>query len=584
MAKQQDQSEGLTHKSKPVYSVPSPIYTPSALLGEFEDGSGGSLNLGLVCEASEPSSEKSGGPFRAFVNLFKDKSTDAAEILNDVITPIQEGFADAGDTFKERIVDPVQNTVSDHLVDPAKNVLREQVVEPFGEVVEGATRVVADAADIANDVITPIQEGFADAGDTLNERVFDPLKEEIKERVVEPLIGAAEASDLSAVDQIQETEVTSDAALETADAITGSSIQRSMRSVESGSTLWQIAQEELGDGSRWAELQKVDGSTFSIEESRNLAIGTEVYVPGGQESDASINIAGGEVDVESPALENEGLEDSTTLEEPEQPELPAISEAQEVTSDSALETADAITGSSIQRSMRSVESGSTLWQIAQEELGDGSRWAELQKADGSTFSIEESRNLAIGTEVYVPGGQESDASINIAGGEVDVESPALENEGLEDSTTLEETEQPELPAISADSDFYRSTETNPFAARYQGQCTWFSYGRMLETGLMPDNVQASNAFLGNAGTWEADAQRLGLNVVDKPEDGKSYLMVFPPNVKGAGEVGHVAFLEDVLPGGDIRISESNWDNQGIAEREIESGNISGIKFVELGKR
>jgi len=461
MAKQQDQSEGLTHKSKPVYSVPSPIYTPSALLGEFEDGSGGSLNLGLVCEASEPSSEKSGGPFRAFVNLFKDKSTDAAEILNDVITPIQEGFADAGDTFKERIVDPVQNTVSDHLVDPAKNVLREQVVEPFGEVVEGATRVVADAADIANDVITPIQEGFADAGDTLNERVFDPLKEEIKERVVEPLIGAAEASDLSAVDQIQETEVTSDA---------------------------------------------------------------------------------------------------------------------------ALETADAITGSSIQRSMRSVESGSTLWQIAQEELGDGSRWAELQKADGSTFSIEESRNLAIGTEVYVPGGQESDASINIAGGEVDVESPALENEGLEDSTTLEETEQPELPAISADSDFYRSTETNPFAARYQGQCTWFSYGRMLETGLMPDNVQASNAFLGNAGTWEADAQRLGLNVVDKPEDGKSYLMVFPPNVKGAGEVGHVAFLEDVLPGGDIRISESNWDNQGIAEREIESGNISGIKFVELGKR
>jgi surface antigen len=203
------------------------------------------------------------------------------------------------------------------------------------------------------------------------------------------------------------------------------------------------------------------------------------------------------------------------------------------------------------------------------------------------IEAEESRRLQIGSEVYISGTQEADANINIAGNDVEVEHPVLESEGLEESTTLEEPsfiEQSELSAISSGSDFYRNAGTNPFAASYQGQCTWFSYGRMLETDLLPDNTQTARAFLGNAGTWEADAHRLGLPVLDKPEPEKSYLMVFPPKVRGAGEVGHVAFLEEVFSNGDIRISESNWNGQEIAERTIKAGNYSGIKFVELAEK
>ncbi|MEG3926057.1 MULTISPECIES: DUF4114 domain-containing protein [unclassified Microcoleus] len=49
-----------------------------------------------------------------------------------------------------------------------------------------------------------------------------------------------------------------------------------------------------------------------------------------------------------------------------------------------------------------IKAGDTLWDIAQEKLGDGSRWDELRKADGSTFTEEEVRHLQIGQTVYLP--------------------------------------------------------------------------------------------------------------------------------------------------------------------------------------
>lgn len=49
-----------------------------------------------------------------------------------------------------------------------------------------------------------------------------------------------------------------------------------------------------------------------------------------------------------------------------------------------------------------VRSGDTLWAIAQRELGDGNRWREIQKANGSTFTDTEARILQIGQTVYLP--------------------------------------------------------------------------------------------------------------------------------------------------------------------------------------
>ncbi|WP_375502896.1 glycine zipper domain-containing protein [uncultured Nostoc sp.] len=50
----------------------------------------------------------------------------------------------------------------------------------------------------------------------------------------------------------------------------------------------------------------------------------------------------------------------------------------------------------------SLRRGDTLWEIAQKKLGDGSRWRELRKADGSRFKPQEVRHLPVGTRVSVP--------------------------------------------------------------------------------------------------------------------------------------------------------------------------------------
>lgn len=49
-----------------------------------------------------------------------------------------------------------------------------------------------------------------------------------------------------------------------------------------------------------------------------------------------------------------------------------------------------------------IQSGDTLWAIAQEKLGDGNRWTEIRKADGKPFSVAETRRLYRGTTVYLP--------------------------------------------------------------------------------------------------------------------------------------------------------------------------------------
>ena len=51
-----------------------------------------------------------------------------------------------------------------------------------------------------------------------------------------------------------------------------------------------------------------------------------------------------------------------------------------------------------------IKSGDTLWGIAQRYLNDGSRWREITKADGSTFTEAEATRLQIGMSVYLPVG------------------------------------------------------------------------------------------------------------------------------------------------------------------------------------
>ena len=141
--------------------------------------------------------------------------------------------------------------------------------------------------------------------------------------------------------------------------------------------------------------------------------------------------------------------------------------------------------------------------------------------------------------------------------------------------------QPIIP-IDTNSAFYQNGRNNPFAYNWIGQCTWYAYGRMLETGLLPTGVKANGLFLGNAEAWRRDAARAGLAVNSSPTPGTRGLVVWPPGVQGGNrQYGHVAFLEEVLADGRIRISESNWAGKKVGDRILTASQYAGLAFIPL---
>lgn len=49
--------------------------------------------------------------------------------------------------------------------------------------------------------------------------------------------------------------------------------------IKPGDTLWNIAQEELGNPYQWVNIQQDDGTTFTETEARNLQVGELIYLP-----------------------------------------------------------------------------------------------------------------------------------------------------------------------------------------------------------------------------------------------------------------------------------------------------------------
>lgn len=140
---------------------------------------------------------------------------------------------------------------------------------------------------------------------------------------------------------------------------------------------------------------------------------------------------------------------------------------------------------------------------------------------------------------------------------------------------------PKVPS-NPNSPNYRDGKVNPFAYYYQGQCTWYAYGRMLETGLLPAAIKKNALFLGHAWKWKGDAEKVGLPVTSTPTAGARGIVIWPPNTQGTRQYGHVAFLEEVYPDGRIRISEANWPTgSGIKERILTPAQYKGLSFVKL---
>ncbi|MFM7407369.1 MAG: CHAP domain-containing protein [Cuspidothrix sp.] len=127
------------------------------------------------------------------------------------------------------------------------------------------------------------------------------------------------------------------------------------------------------------------------------------------------------------------------------------------------------------------------------------------------------------------------------------------------------------------------TSQNPFVNSYwyngvfyDGNCTWYAHGRMLQLGY---SEYALDSMLKNAGEWDNYAAR-GCSVTYTPQVGS--IAVWEAGVNGAGDVGHVAVVESINGDGTITISESNWGTpRRYRTRNIAANNPS--KFIIVPK-
>ncbi|RRG17446.1 CHAP domain-containing protein [Weissella viridescens] len=111
-----------------------------------------------------------------------------------------------------------------------------------------------------------------------------------------------------------------------------------------------------------------------------------------------------------------------------------------------------------------------------------------------------------------------------------------------------------------------------------GQCTWYVYNRMKQTG---HPVPWFSGDGGNGGNWGETGKQHGLKVQpNKPEVG--WAVSFKGGQYGAlGPYGHIAFVEYVNDDGSFLVSECNVVNGGsgtISFREFKNGN--NLTFIQ----
>lgn len=120
--------------------------------------------------------------------------------------------------------------------------------------------------------------------------------------------------------------------------------------VKEGDTLWKIAEKQLGSGERWQEIAAANDIPVDNPE---VEIGQELTIPGGAIAEAT-------EEKPTPTLEPTPTTEEELIEEVPVEEVP----------ETAAGTRTYV-----------VKHGDTLWNIAKEMYGDGTRWHEIFNAN-----------------------------------------------------------------------------------------------------------------------------------------------------------------------------------------------------------
>jgi surface antigen len=108
-----------------------------------------------------------------------------------------------------------------------------------------------------------------------------------------------------------------------------------------------------------------------------------------------------------------------------------------------------------------------------------------------------------------------------------------------------------------------------------GQCTWWAAQRYYQL----HNVFIPWTMNSNAGEWVGRALQFGWHVSSVPIVGS--ILVLHQDVQGAGSVGHVAIVEQILGDGTVIASSMNWGKhpQAVTNSLFHPG--YGVYFIDL---
>ena len=106
-----------------------------------------------------------------------------------------------------------------------------------------------------------------------------------------------------------------------------------------------------------------------------------------------------------------------------------------------------------------------------------------------------------------------------------------------------------------------------------GQCTWWAAQRYFQL----HDVGVPWTYNANAGQWVDRAHDFGWHVSSQPTVGS--IIVMQGGVQGAGAVGHVGIVEQILSDGAVIVSSMNWGNHsGMVTNDVFNPG-PGISFV-----
>ncbi|GAK30743.1 surface antigen [Weissella oryzae SG25] len=234
------------------------------------------------------------------------------------------------------------------------------------------------------------------------------------------------------------------------------------------------------------------------------------------------------------------------------------------------------------QSTTSIEDSATLWDTGFEGLGANDSQRKVSEVQRNAQSIKDIFKLdysadntksPLNSDGKDAEAGSADSATDIAD-ELKCDTPAQSN-GQKSGASVANIPDKYKGQIKFSDD---RTTTYPDNKYPFGQCTWYVYNRMKQTGHPLPWFSGDG---GNGGYWGEVAKQQGFNVeANKPHEG--WAVSFKGGQFGAiAPYGHIAFVEHVNDDGSFLVSECNVMNPGsgtISFREISSG--QGLNFIE----